>query len=398
MEERIILSVTQVNLYIKEKLENDVFMSNVTVKGEISNIKIHSSGHIYMSLKDEKGVIRAVMFRGNASKLAFKPDNGMKVVASGRISVYERDGNYQLYIDSMKQEGIGDLHIAFEKLKIQLSEEGLFDPKYKKPLPKYPKKVGVVTAPTGAAIRDIINVLTRRFSYSDVLLYPVLVQGENSAESIVSAIEWFNENKAADVLIIGRGGGSIEDLWSFNEEIVARAIFKSEIPIVSAVGHEIDFTISDFVSDLRAPTPSAAAELVVPDERELISKFDNVLKRIKLCSSKILDNKRLNLKFYAEKNVLTNPESMINNQKIYLDSLYKSFENSISKITEAKKKELSVLVSKLDGLSPLGTLSRGFSVTKDEKGNVLRSVKQVKKGDLLKVTLTDGEINTRVEE
>lgn len=398
MEERIILSVTQVNLYIKEKLENDVFMSNVTVMGEISNIKIHSSGHIYMSLKDEKGVIRAVMFRGNASKLAFKPDNGMKVVASGRISVYERDGNYQLYIDSMKQEGIGDLHIAFEKLKIQLSEEGLFDPKYKKPLPKYPKKVGVVTAPTGAAIRDIINVLTRRFSYSDVLLYPVLVQGENSAESIVSAIEWFNEKRAADVLIIGRGGGSIEDLWSFNEEIVARAIFKSEIPIVSAVGHEIDFTISDFVSDLRAPTPSAAAELVVPDERELISKFDNVLKRIKLCSSKILDNKRLNLKFYAEKNVLTNPESMINNQKIYLDSLYKSFENSISKIAEAKKKELSVLVSKLDGLSPLGTLSRGFSVTKDEKGNVLRSVKQVKKGDLLKVTLTDGEINTRVEE
>ena len=398
MEERIILSVTQVNLYIKEKLENDVFMSNVTVKGEISNIKIHSSGHIYMSLKDEKGVIRAVMFRGNASKLAFKPDNGMKVVASGRISVYERDGNYQLYIDSMKQEGIGDLHIAFEKLKIQLSEEGLFDAKYKKPLPKYPKKVGVVTAPTGAAIRDIINVLTRRFSYSDVLLYPVLVQGENSAESIVSAIEWFNEKRAADVLIIGRGGGSIEDLWSFNEEIVARAIFKSEIPIVSAVGHEIDFTISDFVSDLRAPTPSAAAELVVPDERELISKFDNVLKRIKLCSSKILDNKRLNLKFYAEKNVLTNPESMINNQKIYLDSLYKSFENSISKIAEAKKKELSVLVSKLDGLSPLGTLSRGFSVTKDEKGNVLRSVKQVKKGDLLKVTLTDGEINTRVEE
>jgi len=398
MEERIILSVTQVNLYIKEKLENDVFMSNVTVKGEISNIKIHSSRHIYMSLKDEKGVIRAVMFRGNASKLAFKPDNGMKVVASGRISVYERDGNYQLYIDSMKQEGIGDLHIAFEKLKIQLSEEGLFDVKYKKPLPKYPKKVGVVTAPTGAAIRDIINVLTRRFSYSDVLLYPVLVQGENSAESIVSAIEWFNDKRAADVLIIGRGGGSIEDLWSFNEEIVARAIFKSEIPIVSAVGHEIDFTISDFVSDLRSPTPSAAAELVVPDERELISKFDNVLKRIKLCSSKILDNKRLNLKFYAEKNVLTNPESMINNQKIYLDSLYKSFENSISKITEAKKKELSVMVSKLDGLSPLGTLSRGFSVTKDEKGNVLRSVKQVKKGDLLKVTLTDGEINTRVEE
>ena len=398
MEERIILSVTQVNLYIKEKLENDVFMSNVTVKGEISNIKIHSSGHIYMSLKDEKGVIRAVMFRGNASKLSFKPDNGMKIVASGRISVYERDGNYQLYIDSMKQEGIGDLHIAFEKLKLQLSEEGLFDAKFKKPLPKYPKKVGVVTAPTGAAIRDIINVLTRRFSYSDVLLYPVLVQGENSAESIVSAIEWFNENKAADVLIIGRGGGSIEDLWSFNEEIVARAIFKSEIPIVSAVGHEIDFTISDFVSDLRAPTPSAAAELVVPDENELISKFDNVLKRLKLCTSKILDTKRLTFKFYAEKPVLTNPESMINNEKIYLDSLCKSFENSISRITEAKKKELSVLVSKLDGLSPLGTLSRGFSVTKNEKGNILRSVKDVKKGDLLTVTLTDGEINTRVEE
>ncbi|MBQ4145905.1 MAG: exodeoxyribonuclease VII large subunit, partial [Clostridia bacterium] len=251
MQERQALSVTQVNLYIKEVMNRDVVLTDVLVKGELSNFKAHSTGHMYMSLKDETGVMRAVMFRSSAAKLRFKPQNGMKVVAHGRITVYERDGQYQLYIDDMQQDGIGDLYVAFEELKAKLNQEGLFDLAHKKPLPKYPKKVGVVTAPTGAAIRDIINVLTRRFSYADVTLYPVLVQGENAAQSIVSAIQYFNQTKGAEVLIVGRGGGSIEDLWAFNEEIVARAIYNSEIPIVSAVGHEIDFTISDFVADLR---------------------------------------------------------------------------------------------------------------------------------------------------
>ena len=280
MKERQALSVTQVNLYIKDVIARDDILCDVLVKGELSNFKAHSSGHMYMSLKDESGVMRAVMFRSAASKLTFRPQNGMKVIAHGRISVYERDGQYQLYIDDMQQEGQGDLYVAFEQLKQKLAAEGFFDPVHKKPLPKYPKRVGVVTAPTGAAIRDIINVLTRRFSYADIVLYPVLVQGENSAASIVGAIEYFNAQRSADVLIVGRGGGSIEDLWSFNEEVVARAIYNSEIPIVSAVGHEIDFTIADFVADLRAPTPSAAAELVVPSQIELAEKFNNVYRRM----------------------------------------------------------------------------------------------------------------------
>ena len=397
MQERQALSVTQVNLYIKEVMNRDVVLTDVLVKGELSNFKAHSTGHMYMSLKDETGVMRAVMFRSSAAKLRFKPQNGMKVVAHGRITVYERDGQYQLYIDDMQQDGIGDLYVAFEELKAKLNQEGLFDPAHKKPLPKYPKKVGVVTAPTGAAIRDIINVLTRRFSYADVTLYPVLVQGENAAQSIVSAIQYFNQTKGAEVLIVGRGGGSIEDLWAFNEEIVARAIYNSEIPIVSAVGHEIDFTISDFVADLRAPTPSAAAELVVPSQTELNEKFNNVYSRLYSQASRIIERGRLQLKSLSQRPAFVNPTIQINEERMYLDRLYQDLTVTAERILEQKKQKLGVNASKLDGLSPLGALSRGFSVAKTEDGKVIRSAKQMKEGDKLSVQVEDGKIFATVD-
>ena len=398
MIEKQALSVTQVNLYIKEVMNRDAVLTDILVKGELSNFKAHSSGHMYMSLKDESGVMRAVMFRSSAAKLRFKPQNGMKVVAHGRITVYERDGQYQLYIDDMQQEGIGDLYVAFEKLKNKLNAEGLFDPARKKPLPKYPKKVGVITAPTGAAIRDIINVLSRRFSYSDVVLYPVLVQGENSAASIVEAISYFNRTGGADVLIVGRGGGSIEDLWSFNEESVARAIYDSQIPIISAVGHEIDFTISDFVSDLRAPTPSAAAELVVPSQAELMDKFHNVYTRLYSQANRILERARLMLKSQAERPVLTDPRMKLNEQRIYLDRLYQDLNNDCSDLLRRKKQAASLAASRLDGLSPLGALHRGFSLTEDADGRVIRSVKQTGPGEKISIMVEDGRIFAVTEE
>lgn len=398
MNERQALSVTQVNMYIKEVIAKDDVLCDILVKGELSNFKAHSSGHMYMSLKDESGVMRAVMFRSAASKLNFVPKNGMKVIARGRVSVYERDGQYQLYIEEMQQEGLGDLYAAFEQLKIKLSKEGLFDSAHKKPLPKYPKRVGVVTAPTGAAIRDIINVLSRRFSYADIVLYPVLVQGENSAASIVAAIEYFNKTKSADVLIVGRGGGSIEDLWSFNEEVVARAIYKSEIPIVSAVGHEIDFTISDFVADLRAPTPSAAAELVVPSQIELAEKFGNVYRRMFQQSMRIIERGRMRVDRCKESTVLKNPIRGIDDERQHLDSLSYMFETSCKKIIEKKKREIAEGAARLDGLSPLGTLNRGYSLAKTADGRVVRSVSQVRAGDMVRVRVTDGEFAAEVKE
>ncbi|MBQ3573019.1 MAG: exodeoxyribonuclease VII large subunit, partial [Clostridia bacterium] len=352
MDERQALSVTQVNLYIKDVISRDDVLCDVLVKGELSNFKAHSSGHMYMSLKDEGGVMRAVMFRSAAAKLAFKPQNGMKVVARGRISVYERDGQYQLYIENMQQEGQGDLYAAFEQLKAKLSAEGLFDPAHKKKLPKYPKTVGVVTAPTGAAIRDIINVLSRRFSYADIVLYPVLVQGENSAASIVEAIEYFNKSKSADVLIVGRGGGSIEDLWSFNEETVARAIYNSDIPIVSAVGHEIDFTISDFVADLRAPTPSAAAELVVPSQIELSEKFNNVYRRMFQQSMRVIEKGRMRVRLCEDRQAFKNPLRRLDDSRQYLDNIAYMLESECKSVIGSKRTSLAENAAKLDGLSP----------------------------------------------
>ncbi len=397
MTERQAVTVTEMNLYIKELMNRDDVLTDVLVKGELSNFKAHSSGHMYMSLKDENSVMRAVMFRGSASKLNFVPKSGMKVVAHGKISVYERDGQYQLYIDSMQQEGIGDLYAAFEKCKQKLFQEGLFAPEHKKPLPRYPKKVGVITAPTGAAIRDIINVLTRRFSYSDIVLYPVLVQGENSAADIVRAIQYFGETKSADVLIVGRGGGSIEDLWSFNEEIVARAIYECEIPIVSAVGHEIDFTIADFVADLRAPTPSAAAELVVPSQSELTEKFQNVYTKLYSQVNRILERNRMLLSTWAERPVMQNPTLKINEQRMYLDRLRQDLEQSLERELQKKRQGLAVAAAELNSLSPLGVLGRGFSVAKNKDGKVINSVARAQIGEDIQVLVQDGALEATVK-
>ena len=391
------MTVGQLNLFIKDILGQIPLLSSIKIRGEISNFKSHSSGHLYMSLKDETGTLRAVMFRNAAFGLDFKPENGMQVVAEGRVGVYERDGQYQLYINSMMPDGKGNLHEQFEKLKAKLRAEGLFDASTKKEIPRYPKCVGVVTAPTGAAVRDIINILSRRYKAADICLYPALVQGDGAAKSISDGIKYFNNAKNCDVIIVGRGGGSIEDLWAFNEEVVARAIFESEIPVISAVGHETDFTIADFVADLRAPTPSAAAELAVPSAEELFDKFQSAKTRIKVATNKILENRRLLLKMYADKQVIRDPISKINEKGIYLDHLTKLFENSLKSVLGEKQQLLGISMSKLDTLSPLGTLSRGYAVAKSFDGAIVKSTNQVKAGDSMTVRVSDGEINTIVK-
>ncbi len=395
--EKQTMTVSQLNLFIKDILGQIPILNNIRIKGEISNFKHHSSGHMYMSLKDESGVLRAVMFRTSAMSLAFKPENGMQIIAEGRISVYERDGQYQLYINSMEQDGKGNLYEQFEKLKAGLQAEGLFDPDKKKAIPRYPKRIGVVTAPTGAAVRDIINILSRRFSAADVCLYPCLVQGDGAAESIKKAIEYFNTTHSADVLIVGRGGGSIEDLWAFNEEIVARAIFNSEIPVISAVGHETDFTIADFVSDLRAPTPSAAAELAVPSGDELFDKFKNMELRLRGSVRKMLETRRLMLKMYAEKQIFRDPIAKISEKSIYVDHLTKMLENAMTSSLARKQQTLGIMASKLDGLSPLGTLVRGYCVAKDSNGNVVKSVKQINSGTEVNLTFNDGNVDAIIK-
>lgn len=397
MFEKMTLTVSQLNLYIKDIFNQIPALSDIRIKGEISNFKHHTSGHMYMSLKDETGVLRAVMFRNAAMGLDFRPENGMQVIAEGRVGVYERDGQYQLYINSMTKDGKGNLYEQFEKLKKKLEAEGLFDSSEKKPIPAFPKRVGVITAPTGAAVRDIINILSRRFPYADILLYPVLVQGDGAAESIVKAIEYFNDKNSADVLIVGRGGGSVEDLWAFNEEVLARTIFKSEIPVISAVGHETDFTIADFVADLRAPTPSAAAELAVPSGDELFDKLKTTEIRLKSALQKGVEKKKLLLKLYSDKQVMKDPFVKVNEKGMYLDSVYKTFEAAVNSVFAEKKNAFELRVSKLDSLSPLKTLERGFSVVKNKGGKVLKTVADVKSGEDISLVVADGEIQAIVK-
>ena len=398
MEERVFFTVSQVNAYIKSIFEADKHLRDIIVKGEISNFKLHVSGHMYMSLKDDSGVLRAVMFRGSAGKLPFKPQNGMKIIAHGRVGIYERDGSYQLYIDGMQPDGVGALHLAYEQLKATLASEGLFDETHKKPLPKYPKKVGIVTAATGAAIRDILNILSRRFACADVLLYPVLVQGDGAAKQIAEAIEWFNRNSAAEVLIVGRGGGSIEDLWAFNEEVVARAIFASEIPIVSAVGHEVDFTIADFVADVRAPTPSAAAELVVPSQIELSERIGTMHSRLLFCARQGLQARRQKVDAIVDKPIMRNPVIKIDERRVLLDNVQKHFENAARGVLTAKRQEFLLNTSKLESLSPLSIMNRGFAAVKSSNGELVKSVAQLSAGDSLDVVMGDGAARCDVRE
>ena len=390
-----ILTVADLNKYIKEKIDNDERLNNVLIKGEISNFKNHYTGHMYFTLKDEKSLIKCVMFKTYTAHLSFMPKDGMKVVILGSVSVFERDGVYQIYAKAMKQDGLGSLYEAYEKLKLKLEDEGLFDASHKVKIPYMPKTIGVLTASTGAVIRDIINVSTRRNPNVHIRLYPVPVQGSTAAEQIVNGIKFMNENKLADVLIVGRGGGSLEDLWPFNEEIVARAIYESEIPIISAVGHETDFTIADFVADLRAPTPSAAAELAVQkidDVKELLSNYQN---RNKLALKKKLQLMRLEYEKCMTKQVFTNPLQKINEQYMVLDMKVKKLQNSISNKIKEEKTKYVKSVAKLDALSPLKTLARGYSIVSldnEKDKDVIISAKQLKKDDKINVKFADGDV------
>lgn len=391
------LTVTQVNTYIKSLIDDDINLKSVIVKGEISNFKNHyRTGHFYLTLKDEKTSIKAVMFSGANKRLRFEPEDGMQIIAVGRISVYDRDGVYQLYIEDMMPDGYGSLNIAYERLKQKLYEEGLFDEKNKKEIPSCPLRVGVITSPTGAAIEDILNVLSRRFPLAEVVFRGVEVQGVNAAPSIVEAINLFSDMSAADVLIVGRGGGSIEDLWAFNEECVARAIYNCRIPVISAVGHETDFTIADFVADLRAPTPSAAAELAVPDIREHLSYVISAKSFIENAANVKIENERQKIEALVSSKSFVKPSDMIKSHRQYLDTLSFSCESALKILLEKDRNNFSSLVSKLDALSPLKVLSRGYAIVTD-KEKVVTAKRFLKHGDEISLRFSDGNVECEVK-
>ena len=391
-----VLSVSQINFYIKSIIENDGSLQFVLVTGEISNLTVHQrSGHIYLSLKDSNSVISAVMFAGNARRLKFRLENGMKVICRGRISVYEPSGRYQLYIEDMQPDGVGALTLAFEQLKKSLAQKGLFDNAHKKPLPKFPKTIGVITSPTGAAVQDITNIIRRRFPSADIVLAPVLVQGESAPEQLVRAVNKFSASKIADVVIIGRGGGSAEDLWAFNDEQLAYAVYNCETPIISGVGHETDFTICDFVADVRASTPSAAAELAVPDRQELMSYYFKQKQYISAMLDRKIKTAQLRLENQQRRISASSP-------KLKAEQLEKQLSAKSEKLTRLmniyisnKENKLIAAKGKLDGLNPLNVLNRGYAIAeKDEK--IITSSKQLKDGDDFTVILSDGKINAKV--
>lgn len=383
---QIIATVSQLNGFIKKTFEANPVFSDIWIKGEISNYKKHFSGHIYLTLKDEGGVLKAVIFKSNTYSLTFEPSDGMKVIARGRVSVYEPGGVYQLYITEMLPDGAGELYLAYEKLKKKLSDEGLFDEEHKKPIPKYPERIGIVTAPTGAAVRDIINVATRRFPLAKLILFPAKVQGSGAADSVCMGIEYFNSAKKCDVMIVGRGGGSIEDLWAFNEEKVAYAIYNSEIPVISAVGHEVDFTIADFVADLRAPTPSAAAELAAPSAKELYTRLEDYRYTIKTLVAADFERKANRLKMLK----LIMPQDYINNCSQRLDMAVKDMLVNTKRIAELKRSQLSTVAARLDALSPLKVMMRGFALPVTDNGEVIKSVKKLDKEKDFVLKLHDG--------
>lgn len=393
------ISVSQLNFYIKSLLDGDQNLSSVFVTGEISNLSGHyRSGHLYFSLKDDKASVKAVMFSSSASRLRFLPENGMKVIVRGRVSVYEASGQYQLYVEDMQPDGAGSLAVAFEQLKNKLSREGLFDQAYKKPLPLMPRKIGVITSPAGAARRDIESILKRRFPLADVLLCPVLVQGAIAATELVRAVKYLDGTGLCDVIIIGRGGGSAEDLAAFNDETLARTVFGAKTPIISAVGHETDFTICDFVSDLRAPTPSAAAELCVPDQEDLKEELKGFSLRMKKQMDIMLSAQLARVSSLASSRWLKNPfDCYITQNSLTLDRLSQRLSSGFEKEFTAKKQQLSMLASKLNALSPLHILSRGYAVASRD-GRPVKSVKELKKGDEFSLLLSDGSKNCAVKE
>ena len=389
------ISVTELNKYIKDKIDKDEMLNNVFVKGEISNYKHHYTGHLYFTLKDENSLIKCIMFKGYAANLKFEPKDGMKVTIFGSVSVFERDGVYQIYVKAMQEDGIGSLYKAYEEMKAKLEKEGLFHQSHKKKIPLMPRCIGVLTSNTGAVIRDIINVSTRRNPNVYIKLLPVPVQGLGAAEKIVDAIKTMNEKKLADVIIVARGGGSLEDLWPFNEEIVARAIYDSELPVISAVGHETDFTIADFVADLRAPTPSAAAELAVPNIADIKLKLDGYNNRYKLALKKKVEFMKLRYEKCMNSRVFKEPLQKINEKYILIDMKVKTMQNSISNIYNSKKTNMIKHIAKLDALSPLKTLTRGYSIVQSN-GKIVKSVSQIKKDDEVDIRLIDGKAKAKV--
>ncbi len=389
------ITVTELNQYIKEKIGNDEYLNNVFIKGEISNFKHHYTGHMYFTLKDEKSLIKCIMFKSYTANLKFIPKDGMKVMILGTVSVFERDGVYQIYCKAMQEDGLGSLHVAYEELKSKLEKEGLFDISHKKQIPKMPKCIGVLTSNTGSVIRDIINVSTRRNPNVYIRLLPVPVQGEGAAEKIAKAIKIMNEKNLADVIILARGGGSLEDLWPFNEEIVARAIYESELPVISAVGHETDFSISDFVADLRAPTPSAAAELAVPNVSDIQIKLESYNLRYKNALKKKTEIMRLRYEKCMMNKVFRDPLQNIHDKYLKLDIINRSLQNSINNKVQNSKSEMIELITKLDNLSPLKTLTRGYSII-EKKGKVVKSVKDLNSDEEINIRLIDGNTKAKI--
>lgn len=393
-----VYSVTALNNHVKNLMEADPLLAGLAVQGEISNYKLYPSGHHYFSLKDQESAVRCVMFKGNASGLRFKPENGMSVTAVGRVTVFPRDGAYQLYCSQMFQEGMGDLHLAFEQLKEKLMKEGLFDPAHKKPLPRFPEKIALITSSAGAAVRDMIRVLGKRWPMSQVILLPVRVQGVEAPPEIAGALRYANKHKVADLIITGRGGGSIEDLWAFNDERVARAIFDSEIPVISAVGHEPDVTIADYVADLRAATPSNAAELAVPDRAELSETLLTLETRIAQAMRKALSERAARLAELSSRRVMQNPGAYIDQKRMELDHLSNSLLLRYERLVARKKQDYVKQAAMLDALSPLKVLARGYSIATDEQGRAVSTVEGVEPGDKLSLRLSRGALHCTVDE
>ena len=398
MREETILSPSQVSGYIKSWMDRDRLLSGLLVRGELSNYKMYPSGHHYFTLKDSQGALRCVMFRGDAASLRFRPENGMQVIAAGRITVFPRDGQYQLYCVRLTPEGAGDLHVAFEQLKEKLLREGLFDQAHKRPLPAYPRRIALITSPAGAAVRDMLRILGARYPLAQVRVLPVRVQGEGAAEEIAAALDWANLHQAADLIITGRGGGSMEDLWAFNEECVARAIYRSQIPVISAVGHEPDVTIADFVADLRAATPSNGAELAVPDQNELYAWLDGLAKRLEKGTGSLLARRRKDLERLGRSRMLTDPGAYFRDRRLLLDYQGQRLGHGAGQILSRARERLARDSAALDAMSPLKVLGRGYSIARNENGTLIASVKDAAPGERLELRLSDGSLACRVEE
>ena len=397
-QESSVLSPTQVGMYIKSVMERDRLLSGILVRGEISNYKLYPSGHHYFTLKDAEGALKCVMFRGSANTLRFRPQNGMQVIAAGRVTVYPRDGQYQLYCERLTPDGAGDLHVAFEQMKEKLLREGLFDPRYKKPIPEFPGTIALVTSPAGAAVRDMLRILGARYPMAKIRILPVHVQGDGAANEIAAAIRWANWHKVADLIITGRGGGSMEDLWAFNEEVVARAIFDSEIPVISAVGDEPDVTISDFVADLRAATPSNAAELAVPDQNELYA--DLMGKKLRLEQSMVnrLKQQRRRLEQLAKRRPMTDPTYYFQAKRQLLDHQSDRLVHAMERSLSGKRQNTARLAAALDAMSPLKVLGRGYAIARKEDGTLLTRRADAVPGERFELRVSDGSIACRVDD